>query len=226
MQRLALEVSLRDDTGKGPARRLRARGRVPGIVYGFGVDPLQVDVEARPLERAMEVGSNALIDLSGADGLAGKLFLIKEAQRDPLSRRILHCDFYSVDTRRRIHVDVPVRLEGRPVGVEMGGVLEPLLREVEVACLPLAIPDEIPLDVSALEIGDALHVSDLVVPEGVEIQVEDSVSVVHVIAPRVEEEAVAEEEAAELAEGEEAAPPAEGEEAPAPEKAEAGGEAD
>lgn len=211
MERLALEISVREGRGKGPARRLRARGRTPGVLYGYGVTPLAIDVESRPLERALEVGSNALIDLSGADGLEGRVFLIKEAQRDPLSREITHCDFYSVDTDRRINVDVPVRLEGKPVGVEMGGVLEPLLRTVELSCMPLAIPDELVLDVSELVIGQALHVSDLAVPEGVELQLEGSISVVHVIAPRVEEEPEIAEVAAEGAEG---APAAEGEEAP------------
>jgi large subunit ribosomal protein L25 len=217
MERLALEISVREGRGKGPARRLRARGRTPGILYGYGVAPLAIDVASRPLERALEVGSNALIDLSGADGLKGRVFLIKDAQRDPLSREVVHCDFYSVDTDRRINVDVPVRLEGKPVGVEQqGGVLEPLLRTVEVSCMPLAIPEEILVDVSGLEIGQAVHVSDLTVPAGVEIQVEGSISVVHVIAPRVEEAAAPEgEEAAAVAEGEEApdaeAPAAEGE---------------
>ena len=224
MERLALEISVRQGRGKGPARRLRASGRTPGIAYGYGISPTTLDVESRPLERAMEAGSNALIDLSGADALQGRVFLIKEAQRDPLSREIVHCDFYSVDTDRRIHVDIPVRLEGRPIGVEMGGVLEPLLRTVEVSCMPLAIPEELRLDVSPLDIGMALHVSDLVVPEGVELQIEDSISVVHVIAPRVEEEPEAEEEVA--VEGEEGAPVAEGEEAPpAAEESTAKGEA-
>lgn len=213
MQRIALDVSIRERVGKNAARRLRADGQVPAIVYGHDVEPVKVQVASRALERVIETGANALIDLGGPKELSGKLFLIKEAQRDPLTRALWHCDFYSVDTRRTITVSVRLGFEGKAVGVEMGGVLEPLLREVEVTCLPLSIPDEITVDVSALAIGDSLRVSDLVFPEGVTPEVEESVNVVHVIAPRVEEEAVAEEELA-AAEGE-AAPAEEG--APAPE---------
>ncbi len=213
MQRLALEVSAREGSGKGVARKLRASGLVPAIVYGTGLEPVKVQVPARALEGAAEAGANALIELEGVKQLKGKLVLIKESQRDPVSRRMLHCDFYAVDLKRKIHVAVPLRFEGRPIGVEMGGVLEPLLRELEVSCLPLSIPDSIACDVSELQVGSSLRVSDLVLPEEVELLVDESLPVVHVVAPRVEEEEVAAEEEAEAAaegapEGE-AAPPAE-----------------
>ncbi len=228
MERLALEVDTREESGKGAARRLRARGLVPAVAYGYGLEPLNVQVGIRSLEKAMETGANALLDLSGDAALKGKLFLVKETQRDPATRGLLHCDFFSVDTSHTIHVAVPLRLEGKPVGVEMGGVLEPLMREVEVSCLPLAIPDAIQLDVSSLEIGDALHVRDLTVPEGVELLADESVNVVHVIAPKIEEEPTEEAEALEgaveaAAPGEKA--PSEGE-APPDEKQAAKGEGD
>lgn len=207
MQRLALEVDTREESGKGAARRLRARGLVPGVAYGFGLETRNVQVALRSLEKAIETGTNALFDLSGDAAFKGKMFLVKEAQRDPVSRGLLHCDFFSVDTRRTIHVAIPLLFEGKPAGVEMGGVLEPLMRELDVSCLPLAIPDAIRLDVSGLEIGDALHVRDLTIPEGVEVLADESANVVHVIAPRIEEEPTDEAEALEGApEAAEAAP--------------------
>ncbi len=210
MERLALEVDTRGESGKGPARRLRARGLLPAIAYGYGLEPLNVQVGIRSLEKAMETGANALFDLSGDAAFKGKLFLVKEAQRDPATRRLLHCDFLSVDTSHTIHVAVPLRLEGKPAGVEMGGVLELLMREIEVSCLPLAIPDAIQLDVSSLEIGDALHVRDLPIPEGVRVLADESANVVHVIAPKIEEEPTDEAEALEgVPEAAEAAAPGE-----------------
>lgn len=205
MERLQLDATKRDGSGKGDARKLRATGAVPAIVYGRGEVGQKLSVDARSLDRALLGGLNQLIDLTGAG--AGKLVLVKELQRDPVSQDLIHCDFWEVDTTKTVHVAVPVRLEGRPHGVEMGGVLEPLAREVLVHCLPLAIPENLTLDVSGLDIGQALHASDFEVPDGVELDVEPGLTIVHVIAPRVEAEP--EEEEAEAAiEGEEGAEPA------------------
>ncbi len=213
MDRLQLEVSIREGTGKGPNRRLRAQGAIPAVVYGLGSRSVSLQVDERLLDRVLRTSSNPVIDLLGPVEVKGRLVLLKECQRDPVTRRVVHCDFYQVDTSKTIQVAVPLRLEGKSHGVEMGGVLEPLLREIEVSCLPLAIPDSLSIDVSELEIGDARHASDLVLPEGVELVTEETASIVHVIAPRVEEEeAPAEEEVA--VEGEptaEGAPAAEGE---------------
>jgi large subunit ribosomal protein L25 len=203
MQRLQLEVGAREQYGKGPGRKLRATGRVPGIVYGIGVDTTPVDVDGRQLERILSTGANALIDLGGIKAVKGKLVIIKEYQRDPVSRMLLHCDFYAVDTRREIHVDVPFRFVGKAPGIEQGGHLEPLLREVEVACLPLAIPDGIDVSVDSLMIGDSIHLRDLQMPEGVRPLADPDLAVVHVGAPRIEAEPTpAEGEAEEVPEGE------------------------
>ena len=206
MQRESLEVSLRESTGRGAARRLRAAGNVPAVVYGSEVNSTNIVVDGHRLEEVLHHGANILLDLSGPKELTGKLVLIKECQRDSVSQRLVHCDFLSVDLNKPIQVGIPVRLQGRPAGVEMGGVLEPLIRDLEVTCLPLVIPDAIEVDVSALEIGGAIHVSELTIPEGVEVQVDASATVVHVVAPRIEEEPEPEED--ELAEGE--AAPTEG----------------
>lgn len=207
MQRVELEVTGREATGKGAMRRMRAAGSVPAVVYGSGSEQMILSVDARALKHAIRAGSNQLIDLKGAG--KARLVLLKDLQRDPVSQDLVHADFFQVDTKKKIHVSVLVHLEGKPHGVEMGGVLEPLAREVEVECLPLEIPETFTLDVSALDIGDSLHASDLQLPVGATLLVDDDLSIVHVIAPRVvEEETEAEDE--ELAEGAEAPAAAEG----------------
>jgi large subunit ribosomal protein L25 len=203
MQRVELEVRARERLGKGPNRRLRAQGQVPAVLYGRGKPSVHLAVAGHTLERMLSQGLNQLIDLAGAEGAAGRLVLVKEVQRDPVSQDVLHCDFYEVDTSEKIQVSVPLHLEGKAVGVEMGGVLDTLVREIEVQCLPLQIPDSLQIDVSALEIGDALHASDLTLPANVELMIDETQTLVHVIAPRVEVEEEPEEE--EEAEGEEAA---------------------
>jgi large subunit ribosomal protein L25 len=188
MERVQLEVRTRETVGKGPGRQLRETGRIPGIVYGIGVDTTAIDVEARQLERIVAAGANALIDLKGPKSVKGRLVLIKELQRHSVSRKLLHCDFYAVDTKQEIHVEVPLHFVGKPPGVEQGGHLETLLREIEVACLPLSIPDSIDVPVDTLMIGDSVRASELHFPEGVRSLVDPEVSVVQVGAPRIEEE--------------------------------------
>jgi len=184
MERPQLKVELREGTRKGPSRRLRSKGAVPAILYGKGVEPLKLSVGGHELERIIE--SNQLLDLRGPSQIEGRPVLIKEFQRDPVSSQVLHCDFYVVDTSRKLEIDVPVHLEGKPHGVELGGVLESLNREVTVSCLPDAIPSVINADVSGLDIGDVLHASDLILPDGVELASEPGAPIAHVIAARVE----------------------------------------
>lgn len=205
-----LAIEARTATGKGVARKLRATGRIPGIFYGEG-EPRPVQLEAHALVRMLETSSagiNTLIDLKGA-GLDGKVVLVKELQRDPVNGAALHADFYAVDVDRLVTVSVPVHLEGTAAGVKMGGIVDHALREVELECLPRAIPEELRIDVSALEIGDSLHVRDIPLPPGVEVLNDPDLSVVSVVTPRVEEEAAAaagvEGEAAEAAPAEGAA---------------------
>lgn len=211
-----LAIETRSATGKGAARKLRATGMIPGVYYGGGSDPQPVQLNARELVRLLETSSagiNTLIDLKGA-ALDGKVVLVKELQRDPVNGAALHADFYAVDVDRKVTVNVPVHLEGTAIGVKMGGIVDHALREIELECLPRAIPEELRIDVSALELGDSLHVRDIPLPAGVEVLTDVDLSVVSVVAPRVEEEEAA------PAEGEEAA---EGEAAEGAEAAEGGG---
>ena len=213
MERLKLELSARDGRGKSATRKLRAQGRVPGIVYGAGISPTAVTAESLALARIARGGANALVDLLGVAAVEGKPVLLKELQRDPVTRRHVHFDLFAVDLSARLDVEVPLHFVGTPKGVALdGGVMEPLLRTLEVSCMPLAIPESISVDVSNLAIGDAIHVRDLTLPPDVALKTEADATVVHVVAPRLEEEPVA--AAAVPAEG--AVAPAEGEAAAAP----------
>jgi large subunit ribosomal protein L25 len=203
----ALVAEVRDATGKGAARKLRAAGRIPAVVYGRGTESRAISVDPKALVQLLQkggAGMNTLIELS-VDGTA-KTVLVKELQRDPVRGRPLHTDFYLVDLDQKVEVSVPIHLTGRAPGVELGGILDHPLREIELECLPRAIPESIDVDVSALDVGDSIHVRDLELPEGVSVQSDVNLAVASVVAPVAVEEPVAEE----VEEGEEAV--AEGEE--------------
>ena len=206
----ALVAEVRDATGKGVARKLRAAGRIPAVVYGRGTESRAISIDPKALVQLLQkggAGMNTLIELS-VDGTA-KTVLVKELQRDPVRGRPLHTDFYLVELDQKVEVSVPIHLTGRAPGVELGGILDHPLREIELECLPRAIPESIDVDVSALDVGDSIHVRDLELPEGVSVQSDVNLAVASVVAPVVVEEPVVEE----VEEGEEAV--AEGEEAAA-----------
>jgi len=212
----ALGVELREGRGKGVARKLRASGRIPGICYRPNSESVAVSLDPNELDRLIRnasSGINTLIDLEVASGgdFDGRQVLIKELQRDPISGAYLHADFYAVDLKQTIHISIPVQLKGTPIGVTLGGgILDHATRELDVECLPDAIPEEFAVDVSELEVGQSLHVRDIKVLEGVEILNDPDVSIVSVVAPAVVEEEAPEEEEEEGVEGE-AAPEGEGE---------------
>jgi large subunit ribosomal protein L25 len=191
----ALGVEIREKQGKGVARKLRAAGRIPGVCYRRNAEPVPVSLDPRELDlllRKASSGINTLIDLKVAGGgdFDGRQVLVKELQRDPISGAYLHADLYAVDMLQRIHVSVPVHLKGTPVGVSLsGGIMDQATRELDVECLPNAIPEEFAVDVSALGIGDTIHVRDLEAPEGIEILNDPDVSIVSVVAPAIAEEA-------------------------------------
>ncbi len=207
-----LKVEVREGTGKGVARKLRAAGRIPGVLYGRARDSVPLTLDPLVLERAIqksEAGVNTLFDLDMEGAEAGaRVVLVKDLQREPGAGFLLHADLYEVDLTQTVEVEIPIHLIGTPTGVTLeGGIMDHAHRELRIECLPRAIPDELTLDVSALAIGDSLHVSDIALPRGVELRDDPDISVVIVAAPRKEEEEVP----AEAAEGEEGAV-AEGEE--------------
>ena len=211
MDKLELQVNMREAGGKGAARRVRAQGGVPAVVYGTGSESVSLQVDARSLNAVLRQGTNQIIDLKGPDGFKDRLVLLKELQQHPVTRQLIHADFYAVDATKKIEVAVPIELEGKCVGVEMGGVMDLVIRELPVRCLPLNIPSSFTVDVTELNIGDSLHISDVELPADVELVADPSLTLVQVAAPRVEEEPTEEEGAeGEGAEGD-ATPTAEGE---------------
>ena len=208
MSETALVVEARTSTGKGAARRLRAQGRIPAILYGRGRESLPLALDPRALERILRAGgANTLLDLTieGHPEIKDTVALVKELQRDPLRNTIVHADLYAVDLNRTVRVEVPVHLVGKARGLEFGGILEHTLREIELECLPRAIPDFIEVDVTALEVGDVLHARDIQLPEGVTMVTDPEQAVVAVALPQAESA------------GEAAAAPAEAAAAPAAE---------
>lgn len=213
----ALNAEVREGSGKGIARKLRASGRMPAVVYGGteGSVALQLDpVALDRLLRASGSGMNTLIDLSYGGGRVQ--VLLKDLQRDPVRGSYLHADFYRVNLTEAVEVEVPIHLVGEPAGVRLqGGILDHSLRELLIECLPNKIPPSIEVDVRELQVGEVIHVRDLPLPEGVEALLDPDQSVASVVLPAAEEAAAAavveEEEGAE-AEAPEAAKPTEPEE--------------
>lgn len=200
METLTLEVELRDGTGKGPARRARAQGRMPAVFYGRTSEGAKLIVDAHDFRRRIaNLEGTHLIELrSSAPQLDKRMVLLREVQHHPVTGTPVHADFYEVALDQAIVVRVPLHFEGKAAGVALGGILQPIIREMEVRCLPTAIPEFIAVDVSALEIHDALHVADLKLPAGVETTLDETDTVVSVLAPTAE----AKPEGAEAAGGE------------------------
>jgi large subunit ribosomal protein L25 len=199
MSVIPLTGSRREGLGKGGARKARAAGLIPGILYGHGEQPIPVAIGARDFQLAMAQvrGGNPIINLTvaGADYTS----LIRAVQYDPINHDVIHLDFQHISLTERIEVEVAIQLTGLAVGVkDAGGILEQILRTIAVRCLPTAIPSSIELDVSHLGIGDSAHVSDLKV-ENVEILTDPGSTVATVVPPTVMEEKPAAEVAPEAA---------------------------
>jgi large subunit ribosomal protein L25 len=217
-----LAVQVRKEQKKGPARRLRQKGFVPAVFYGRSAENILLAVRNDELIKLhKDKKDHAFIKLiidDGGNKKIEKLSLIKELQVQPLTGKFYHADFYEVDIKRKLTVDVSLRFVGKAIGVENGGELQHIRREVKVSCLPLNLPDHIDVDVTNLDIGDSIKIRDLKVTE--EITILDrpdaavaAVAVVKVAKEPVKEEVVAEEgaatEAAEKAPAGAAAAPAE-----------------
>jgi len=206
MSEYKLVAENRSDAGKGAARRLRASGRVPAVLYGHGANPQHLSVDARQFGQALrtDAGVNVLMELEvGGDR---HLALAKEIQRHPVKGSLIHVDFIQVRRGEKVHVSVPVHLVGEAPGVREGGIADQDLYQVNVEAEVTNVPEAVDADVSGLSIGDVLRVGDLKAPGGAVILDDPEASVVSVVAPAVEAEPEAElEEGAEGAEGEAAA---------------------
>jgi large subunit ribosomal protein L25 len=200
-------VESREGRGKGAARKLRGRGMAPGVVYGGGREATPIAFDVAKLERLIATshgGLNTLIDLEGDSKASGRTVIAKDLQREAVRGAIIHGDFYEINLREKIEVAIPIHIDGEAQGVVLGGVLDQQLREVEILCLPNAIPDDVRIDVSALELGDSLHIGDLVLPDGIELVTDESLTIATVIVPRGLKDGEGEPEAEEGAETEEA----------------------
>jgi large subunit ribosomal protein L25 len=188
MAEVRLAATKRDDTGKGNARKVRASGRVPAILYGRGMEPIAIDVDRREFVTALktDAGMNVLLDIE-VDGDT-TLALTRELQRDPVRGTLLHADFVKIDRKTAIEIEVPVHLVGESPGAKEGGALEQPLFSVHVRCLPTEVPESVDADVSGLNIGEALRVSDLAVGRSYEILNDPDTIVAQVAQPISEEE--------------------------------------
>jgi large subunit ribosomal protein L25 len=210
MEILSLNVQKRTTRGKGAARRSRAAGRFPGVFYGPNQpEAIPLEVESKEFSRKLGSleGSHLIQFASDGEELKGRMVLLREVQNHPVSGLALHADFYEVDLSKKLEVSVALHFIGKPMGVEKGGILQPIVREITVNVLPTEIPDFIPVDVSGLDIHDSIHVEDLTLPSGVEPVYESNFTIVTVQPPTVEEVKV---EAAEGDVAAAAAPAAEG----------------
>jgi large subunit ribosomal protein L25 len=189
MEEITLNVEARDDRGKAAARRLRREGKVPGVFYGpkSTATPIAIDRKDFAAHVANLEGSHLIRFQSPSADLQKRVALVREVQHAPVDGAILHVDFYEVDLTRRLTVSVPLHFVGKAKGVAEGGILQPIVREIEVECLPTDIPQFIEVDVTALDIHDAVHLADVQMPANVTAVFETNEAVVSVLPPTVEE---------------------------------------
>lgn len=207
METLEIRVDARDKKRKRDAKRLLRSGKIPGILYGPKTQAIALALDKREFSsRVADLEGSHLVRLkSDSSELADKVALVKDMQHHPISGDVIHTDLYEVDLTAKITVNVPLHFIGKAEGVVRGGILQPIVREIEVECLPLDIPAFFDVDVSALDIGDSVHIEELTMPEGVTAVYESNLALVAVVPPTVEEAPAA---AAAPVEGAEVAPAA------------------
>lgn len=185
MATVSFNATARDQVGKGAARTLRSKGEIPAVIYGHGREPQPLSLNARDLDKMLgRIQAESTVIEVTVGGTTSKT-LIREIQRHPIRRQILHVDFQALVAGEKVTVNIPIVLHGIPEGVRLGGgVLDQTLREVEIEVDPSSIPDHIEYDVTNMVIGDSVHVSDLKVPEGIEVLDDPETSVAVLAAPR------------------------------------------
>jgi large subunit ribosomal protein L25 len=187
---MIVEVSPRTDTGKNESRRLRAAGRIPGVVYGGGRPVVAISVEQRRVLEILrsESGENTLftVQLGGTD--SKRVVMIRDYQRHPVKGQLMHVDFVRVDLNKPIEVKVPVHVTGSPIGVKVeGGLLDHVVREVSVTCLPADIPEAFEIDASEVHVGQHLSIRDIKVPDRIRILDDPDQTVLVIAMPKAEE---------------------------------------
>jgi len=189
MANSVLNVEQRVRIGKGGSRKVRRDGLVPAVVYGKGMDALNLRVDPKALQQAIttDAGWNTLITLKGDGAFNGKVVILKDMQFDSIRRDVQHVDFLAIDLKNKITVMVPVHPVGKSQGEKEGGTLQLVRHELEVLCLPTDIPTSIEIDVTALNVGDVVHLSDITLPAGVEVPQDVNFTVLTIMARKVEE---------------------------------------
>ena len=195
MEAEQLSVKKRSLEGSSAARRMRGAGRLPGVIYGTGAEPMAVEVETHAVEQVLHhhQSETILIDID-LEGEGKISVLLKDVQHHPVTGDLVHVDLQRVSANETLQVEVPLELVGEPEGVKAGGLLDHILHAILVECLPADLPETVNVDVSALNIGDSVHVSDVVVDDTITVVTDTDAMVALVAAPKVVDE---EEEAAE-----------------------------
>ena len=207
MAQATLVARVREEKGKGAARKLRKNDQIPAVFYGPKTESVMLAVDYPELARILkeDSGENVILDLQiqSESGTETRKAIIKDLVVDTIKDTYLHADFYEISMDREITFNVPIRLLNTPVGVTNGGILQAIRRELTVSCLPDRLIDSFEIDVSALDIGDSLHIKDIELPEGIKSTEEGHLTIAVLAAPTVsavteeeEEEAEGEEEAA------------------------------
>ena len=203
-EQIKLSATSRTEKGKGVAKRLRSEGKLPAVVYGHKTDPIALTIDSKQLLKLIVEGKSEHklfgLSIEGNGKPIEKIVMIKELQIHPLKRNFLHVDFFEVAMDEEITLSLVIKLVGEAPGVEMGGMLQQVRREIEIKCLPSQIPDTVEIDVSALNIGDSVHLNDIQLPEGIKVLDDADLTIATVLAPVVEKEVAPEEVEGELAE--------------------------
>jgi large subunit ribosomal protein L25 len=203
MERIIIHAEKREETGKGVARTLRRNNMIPAVLYRAG-GSLPIKLPKKEITQFINTtaGEQIMVDLQFMDG-ESKLALVKDYQIDPTRRELLHADFFEVLLTEKVKVNVHIIPTGEPIGVKRdAGILQNLLRDIEIECLPDKIPGHIKIDISGLEIGQSFHVGDLQIEEGIKVLSDPGEVIVNIIAPLVEAAPVAEVAAPAVAEPE------------------------
>jgi large subunit ribosomal protein L25 len=192
-KQLKLSAQTRTGIGRTAVKQIKKQGLVPAVVYGGSETPVAITLNAREIRTILShaTSEHFLVDLDIA-GTGSRLALVQEVQHDPIRGDVLHVDFHAVKADEALHAEIPVETEGEPTGVRnFGGILEISIHALEIECLPKDLPEIIRIDVSGLNVGDAIHVKDLQLPDGVTTRVDAELTVVRVSAPNVEIEPAA-----------------------------------
>jgi len=186
---LKLKAVKREQTGKQYVKRLRLAKTIPAVIYGKDFPSIPLEVNGKELETILKAGENAIISLQieGVPNIKEKTVLISELQVNPVNDHIYHVDFHTISLTEKLKVKVPLHEKGEAPGLKEGGIIDHVHRELEVECLPTAIPHSIEINISALKIGDAIHVKDIILPSGVICTMDPDEKILSILAPTAEE---------------------------------------